>query len=207
MSTDFLHHDECPKCGSRDNVAVYSNGGRHCFTPGCNYHVSGETGEELQVTTPSNLQLGGVVASIHDRKLSLNTVKKYQVSVDYAPDGKIAKHFYPYHDANTGEIVGTKCRIVSTKDFLCTGNMTNVGLFGQRQCRGTGKYITITEGEVDAMSVYEMFGQKWDVVSLRSGASSAAKEIKAQLEWLEGYENVVICFDQDKAGELATDQI
>ena len=75
MESKFLHHEECPKCGSRNNVAVYSNGGRHCFTPGCDYHVNGETGEELQVTTPSNLQLGGVVASIHDRKLSLNTVK------------------------------------------------------------------------------------------------------------------------------------
>ena len=57
------------------------------------------------------------------------------------------------------------------------------------------------------MSVYEMFGQKYDVVSLRSGAGSAAKEIKQNLEWLEGYDNVVLCFDQDKAGELAVEQI
>jgi len=207
VSSGYQHKEPCPKCGSRDNVAVYSNGGRHCFTPGCGYHVFGETGEERQVTTSSTLNTGGVVASIFDRKLSLDTVKKYQVSVDYAPDGKIAKHYYPYHDVDTGEMVGSKCRIVNTKDFLCSGTMANVGLFGQKHCRGQGKYITITEGEVDAMSVYEMFGQKWDVVSLRSGAASAAKEIKEQLEWLEGYDNVVICFDQDKAGELATDQI
>ena len=95
---------------------------------------------------------------------------------------------------DTGELVAAKSRLVKNKDFLSSGNMTNVGLFGQKQCRGKGKYVTITEGEVDAMSVYEMFGQKYDVVSLRSGASSAAKEIKQNLEWLEGYENVVICF-------------
>jgi twinkle protein len=52
-----------------------------------------------------------------------------------------------------------------------------------------------------------MFDRKWDVVSLRTGAASAAKEVKEQLEFLEGYENVVLCFDNDKAGEIATESI
>jgi twinkle protein len=207
MDSKFLHHEECPKCGSRNNVAVYSNGGRHCFSADCDYHVNGETGEEIQVSTPSTLNMGGVVSEITDRRLSQKTVSKYQVTVDFAPDGTIARHYYPYYDVDTGELVAAKSRIVKTKDFLASGSMSNVGLFGQKQCRGKGKYVTITEGELDAMSVYEMFGQKYDVVSLRSGAGSASKEIKAQLEWLEGYDNVVICFDQDKAGELAVEQI
>jgi len=62
MESKFLHHEECPKCGSRNNVAVYSNGGRHCFSADCDYHVNGETGEEIQVSTPSTLHMGGVVA-------------------------------------------------------------------------------------------------------------------------------------------------
>ena len=159
------------------------------------------------MSTPSTLHMGGVVAEITDRRLSAKTVSKYQVTVDYAPDGTIARHYYPYYDVDTGELVAAKSRLVKNKDFLSSGNMTNVGLFGQKQCRGKGKYVTITEGELDAMSVYEMFGQKYDVVSLRSGASSAAKEIKQNLEWLEGYENVVVCFDQDKPGEIALEQI
>jgi len=190
-------------------VAVYSDGGRHCFTPNCGYHVSG-TGSPQEmdtVQTPSNLRMSGVVAEITDRRLSKKTAQKYQVTVDYAPDGKIATHYYPYYDKDTGELVGAKQRFVSNKQFVCSGNMTNVGLFGQKQCRGSGKYITITEGELDAMAVYEMFGQKYDVVSLRSGAGSAAREIKQNLEWLEGYDNVVICFDQDKAGDMAVDQV
>ena len=52
------------------------------------------------------------------------------------------------------------------------------GLFGQNTCRGKGKYITITEGELDALSVSEMFDNK-HVVSLRSGASAAAKRLKS----------------------------
>lgn len=31
----FIKHEPCPKCGSRDNVALYSDGGRYCF--GCGW--------------------------------------------------------------------------------------------------------------------------------------------------------------------------
>ena len=38
--SSFSHHEPCPKCGSKDNVAVYTDGGKHCF--GCGYHISGK---------------------------------------------------------------------------------------------------------------------------------------------------------------------
>lgn len=31
----YVHHESCPKCGSRDNLARYSDGGAFCF--GCHY--------------------------------------------------------------------------------------------------------------------------------------------------------------------------
>ena len=80
---------------------------------------------------------------------------------------------------------------------------SNAGLFGQKAFKSGGKYITVTEGEADAMAVNEMFDGKWPAVSIRSGAAGAAKDIKANLEWLETFENVVICFDNDKAGTEA----
>ena len=52
-------------------------------------------------------------------------------------------------------------------------------------------------------AVNEMFDGKWPVVSIRSGAAGASKDIKANLEWLETFDNVVICFDSDKAGQEA----
>lgn len=33
----FLSHQPCPKCGSRDNLAVYSDGHSYCF--GCRYYT------------------------------------------------------------------------------------------------------------------------------------------------------------------------
>jgi twinkle protein len=207
--TGYSHKEPCPECGSSDALAVYKDGGRHCYSAGCGYHVKG-TGEYVEVeevTTNKPVDMFGVIASIPDRKISQDTCKKYQVTVTYDSKGKIEKHHYPYYNIDTGELTGSKVRTVATKGFVATGDIRHTGLFGQHQCRGRGKFITITEGELDAMSVYEMFGKQFDVVSLKAGAASAVKEIKEQLEWLEGYDQVVLCFDQDKAGKLAEEQV
>ena len=207
--TGYSHKEPCPECGSSDALAVYKDGGRHCYSAGCGYHVKG-TGEYVEVeevTTNKPVDMFGVIASISDRKISQDTCKKYQVTVTYDSKGKIEKHHYPYYNIDTGELTGSKVRTVATKGFVATGDIRHTGLFGQHQCRGRGKFITITEGELDAMSVYEMFGKQFDVVSLKAGAASAVKEIKEQLEWLEGYDQVVLCFDQDKAGKLAEEQV
>lgn len=38
---EFDHHEPCPKCGSRDNLGVWTDGHKYCF--GCGFHVSGES--------------------------------------------------------------------------------------------------------------------------------------------------------------------
>ena len=209
QTSKFLRHESCPECGSSDALAIYDNGGKHCFGSGCDYHVFGDgetpmTTQELPKAKPLNM--GGVVAAIPQRRLSQETCGRFGVTVEYSSTGEIQKHFYPYYNIESGEICAAKVRDVKTKGFHATGDMSGAGFFGQQQCSGN-KYITITEGELDALSVYEMFNKQYDVVSLRSGASNAAKEIKEQLEWLESYENIVICFDNDKAGDAALEQV
>jgi twinkle protein len=143
------------------------------------------------------------------RLLNLNharTCRKFGVTVEYGNDGHIVKHHYPYFDKDTGELRGSKTRLVDNKQFFAQGSFDNVGLFGQQAFKEGGKYITVVEGELDALAVSEMFDGKWPVVSIRSGAASAAKDIKANLEWLESFENVVLCFDNDKVGQDAARQ-
>ena len=199
----FVRHEPCNSCGSSDAKAMYEDGSSYCFS--CREFSKG--GSSVTSTKPTELRrkldLTGVVADIPDRSISKATCAKYGVTVEYDSTGKIAKHIYPYYACDTDEVKGTKVRLVQNKDFFATGSTEGVGLFGQQTCRGNGKFLTITEGEVDCLSVAEMFDRRYDVVSLRSGASSAAKEIKEQLEWIEGYDNVVLCFDNDKAGKQA----
>ena len=209
--SQFVKHESCPRCQSSDALARYSDGHAHCFAVGCGYRESskGEVMTEAApaVTIKRPLEVAGVVADIPDRRISAKTCRKFNVTVEYSSDGSISKHHYPYYSTDTDDVKGSKVRLVQNKNFFATGTLQGTGLFGQQTCRGKGKYITITEGELDALSVSEIFENKWDVVSLRSGASSAAKEIKEQLEWLEGYENVVLCFDGDKAGQAAIDEV
>jgi twinkle protein len=207
---NFLRHGGCPKCKSSDALAIYDDGGSHCFGSGCSYHTNGDemvVQEQTQAHAQAKrLNMGGTVAAIPDRRISQETCRHFGVTVEYSATGEVLKHFYPYYKLNTNEVSAAKVREVKDKNFYSSGNTVGVGFFGQTKCT-TNKYITITEGELDALSIYEMSGRKWDVVSLRTGASGAAKEIKEQLEWLESYETVVICFDNDKAGEEAVDQI
>lgn len=205
MSPDstFVKHEPCPACGSGDNLARYSDGHATCFTTGCNHyeHGDGRVVTESKPVQTRKLEMNGVIASIPDRRISQDTCKKFAVTVEYDTKGQIVKHHYPYYDKDSGRQIGSKCRVVENKNFYASGSFENAGLFGQQAFRGGGKYITITEGEADALAVTEMFDGKWPVVSIRSGAAGAVKDIKANLEWLESFENVVICFDSDKAGQ------
>jgi len=201
----FVKHEPCPSCGSKNNLARYSDGHAVCFTGGCD-HYERATGEVIESKPKANrtLEMNGVVASIPDRRISEATCKKFGVTVEYDTEGQISKHHYPYFDKDTGAQTGNKSRIVGNKAFYASGTFDNAGLFGQQAFKGGGKYITIVEGEADALAVSEMFDGKWAVVSIRSGASGAVKDIKQNLEWLESFDNVVICFDSDKAGQEAS---
>ena len=217
----FLRHEPCPSCGSSDALARYSNGSGHCFAVGCTHHepstdfvtfrnkIEQESDNAWGYMKNEKLTIDelGVIAAIPDRRISEDTCRKFGVTVQYDATGTIDSHFYPYKDIDNGEVKGHKKKSVKNKAFSYSGSAENVGFFGQDTCRGSGKYITITEGELDCLAVSEMFSNKWDVVSLRSGAGGAVKEVKEQLEFLENYEKVVLCFDNDKAGQTAVDAV
>ena len=205
----FVEHKPCPACrdtgGDRagDNLAIYSDG--HGYCNACGHYQNGDTGvnnyiEEkmpMQTITPRGVSN----ASIKERRISSNITSKFGVTVSYDKKGQIEKHYYPYYDSNeSNRLLGYKERTVATKEFQIIGTNKGSGLFGQNANRSGGKYLTICEGEIDALSISEMFDGKWQVVSLKNGASSASRDIKDNLEYIESFDNVVLCFDQDQAG-------
>jgi twinkle protein len=144
----------------------------------------------------------GEFYSLPDRKLRAETLEKYKVRAEKDERGEIIKHHYPYHNKK-GEMVGIKTRLVAHKRFFGSGNTAkNNQLFGQSLFRPGGKFVTVCEGELDAMAAYEMFGSKWCCVSVNNGAN-CVDNIKANLEWLDSFETVVLCFDNDEAGRNA----
>ena len=65
----FLRHEGCPECGSSDALAIYEDGGKHCFAAGCTHHINGGTVEEPKTVNAKPLQMFGVVSNIPQRRI------------------------------------------------------------------------------------------------------------------------------------------
>lgn len=74
-------------------------------------------------------------------------------------------------------------------------------MFGQQLFpAGSAKSITVTEGEYDAMSAFEMTGSRWPCISVLNGTGSAVQDFKNNYEYLNSFENIVLSFDNDDPG-------
>src|SRR5690606_26421058 len=75
----------------------------------------------------------------------------------------------------------------------------DVELFGQQLFpSGCADQITIVEGCIDAPSAWKLLGRRYPVVAVQS-AASAALEVTRNFEYLNGFKQIVICFDKDEA--------
>jgi len=203
----FIKHIPCEHCGSKDANSLYDDGHTHCFS-------CGKTEQENQIEERSvmrdavapagsptkKVELKGTVKSIPDRGITQQTCEKFGVT----QDGE--HHYYPYADAG-GSIVAAKRRRVEDKTFNIQGSFNSALLFGQQLFHTGGKYVTVYEGELDALAGYQLTGSQWPSVSIRNGAQAALKDCKAQYEWLNSFENIVICFDADEPGQKAAKEV
>ena len=212
------YHQPCPLCGSSDAASLNEDGSAYCFA--CDKRVSdyenlidfktelssiNDNVSEFKIhQTNSVNEIEGSFTELTDRGISLATAKKYNVKAVRNTKGEIVKHFYPYCVAT--EVTSYKVR-EPAKHFTWRGNSQGTGLFGQSIFKDSGKYITLVEGECDAMAAYELMGSKWPVVSIKSGAAGAARDVKNSIEFLEGYDNIIINFDNDKVGRDAAKQV
>ena len=200
------HGLPCESCGDRTAFTRYAD--THGWCHKCEtWFPPTDDVEGFVRAAPKmrNLEMTGVIQSISDRRISKATCEKYGVTSHTGADGNITAHYYPYMNTETKQIVASKKRVCADKAFSWSGDRTGTGLFGQQTCRGGGKYITIVEGELDALAVSEMFDNRFDVVSLKDGAAKAERDISENIEFLESYDNIVLCFDNDDAGRKAVD--
>lgn len=100
------------------------------------------------------------------------------------------------------QVVAQKVRFQG-KEFTILGDASSMGLYGKHLFREAGKKIVITEGEIDAISLSQCQDHRWPVVSVPNGAKGAKKVLQADLEYLESFEEIVLCFDNDEPGVLA----
>jgi twinkle protein len=133
------------------------------------------------------------------RRISEETCKKFAYGTGIYRGKPV--HIAPYYSLD-GELVAQKLRFPG-KEFKFVGDPSAAGLYGQQLWRNSGRRVVVSEGELDAMSIAQAFNLKWQAVSVPNGAQGAKKSIAKNLEWLEGFDEVVLAFDNDEPGRAA----
>lgn len=192
-------HLPCPDCGSSDALTDYGNA-THCFSCGAHHHV-GPRNTDMEQKKVSDRKYDypdeGNYRAIPERGISAKTAEAYKVRRFEMADGSV--HIvYPRFNKE-GHRVAEKVRVITKDDpkkFFVQGNFKDATLFGQQLFAPGGKFVTITEGQDDAMAAYELMGSRYPVVSVDS-AESARKDCVASFEYLNSFDGIVINFDTD----------
>ena len=231
----FNFKSQCPKCvekggdKSKDNLANYSDGGKHCFS--CGYHVHGDENyiateeEEMlddikEMSNESKERIKqGTTHKLTWRGIRPETNKFFGVVYECSQEtGAPIKQFVPTTIDNAH--VGYKTRLFP-KDF--SHPVGEVGskcdLIGSFRFVNGGKYVVVCGGEVDFLSAFQMLRDyqvskgnegKFDPVACVTptvGESGCGKQIQGNYKFLDSFERIVICFDSDAAGKAAVEKI
>lgn len=195
-----------------------------CFACGESYNADDKEREPMEEVKPETRTPGDPKPpvlfeyvpddSFRGRGIAGKSWELYGVSCT-EDDAKAAFPYYSYE----GELVATKIKEVRTaaagedsertraKGYGFTGVGQRAGLFGHTLFKGAmRKAVTVTEGEEDAIAAYQMMGSNpsYACVSIKNGASAAKNLSKEDVDWLNQFDKIVVCFDSDEPGRKAS---
>lgn len=212
-NSDFVKHGPCRVCGSSDGVGWYSDGHGVCFV--CKRYYDSQFKGDIEILSQpqDNLNPRGhaskdltpltdVFRAIPRRGLPEEAIRKFGIDVCMDKTSSVG-HRYPYF--KDGQHVANKIRKRNEKAFYWEAadkeNINTAELFGQHLFPpASARGITIVEGELDAASAWVLLGSRYPVVSVKS-AGSAVQDCKSQFEYLNSFDEIVLCFDRDEAKE------
>lgn len=143
----------------------------------------------------------GEIKALPKRGITEETCKRYGYALAQSAYGVVqVANLYDEHK----KLIGQKLR-GKDKTFSVRGTLGN-SLFGSHLF-ASGKKVVICEGEIDCLTVSQVQGNKWPVLSLPNGCSSAKKVIANNLDYLDNFQEVVLMFDMDAPGRAATEEV
>lgn len=210
-------HIACRKCDSSDAATLYENVEDKskffkCFSCGKAYRFKGTSVEDLDNLSEiinkeieqSKLTKDYVWFDFDKpyRGISPTTTKLYGVQRD--SDGLIKFWYGAYDGKQLADKIKFLDKTFTVKHHVTKGFQAS-GLFGGHLfAPGSSKYLTVTEGEEDAMSAYELMGSKYPCVSLKNGADT--KLTQDDYKYLESFDTIMFCGDSDEPGRKAAEK-
>jgi len=195
------YHQPCPDtvaCGSSDGATLYDDG--HWFCYACAKDFQPDNKEEKPLDTTNY-----TFEYLPWRGITRETMAFFGISTSVAPDGQPTAIAFPY-PTTAKKIKSLVIPKGEPYHYRTEGPMSEPSLFGMDKFpAGSAKAITITEGEHDAASVYQLMGG-YPVVSVRS-SSSARKDCSAFHKYLDSFDKIYLALDDDEPGRKAASQI
>lgn len=201
----------CP-CGRSSNAFSYDvKGGGYCFRGDCEKpFFSKRRIDQLKGIAPEDIEEEEVskfdVDYIPHSGISQKTLKKFGVKVKVDAETREPIDVAFFYPNGAIQIWKWGVRGKVPDKIRTVGDMTNAGVaFRNVFDKGSRKTITITEGNYDALSVYEMIG---DTATVAVKSSSTAKsDVQKDFDYINSFERVIICMDGDEAGQAAAKKI
>jgi len=218
-----------------DNLYVYGldndqeHKGAYCHS--CNYTIPSEkwlkenggtleeeedvVGREFNAEIAKQLR---VVSGTHPknyRGIREDISTSMNVRYEYDGLGAVTRTYYPI--TKDYKMAGYKVR-QHPKDFKSPGPMGETGkdcdLFGQFKYRNSSGTIIIVGGEHDQLAAMQMLKDndpqgkypEVAVVSGTCGETSLYKQLQGQYNFLNKFKKIVLCLDNDKAGQEAMEK-
>lgn len=217
---------------SGDNLVIYEDESAYCFAcghtilseeekerRGLNNYVYEETSMSEPLTKEQIKEIRDTTGNKgqNSRGITDETFRKYGVRFEYDEEsGEVSSHFYPV--TTNYEISGFKIREIPKK-FRSVGQTgKSCDAFGEWIFKvSNSKTVVIASGEVDCLSAYQMLenyrkGRNSDfeptpVVSSTIGETGSDKQFQKRYNWLNRFDKIVICPDQDEAGKKAVEAL
>lgn len=202
--SQLLYHSSCGSCGSSDANAIYASGTAYCFSCGNWSVVDNSICNNRRTKTMRDDLLNGEAKALKARGIPANICSQYNYKIGVDNKGNSCQ-IATYYNKDK-QPIAQKLRY-KDKTFKFIGESKEALLYGQHLWSSGGKKLTITEGEIDALSVAVAFDGKYPVVSIPNGAQGAKKAIIKSLEWVTSFEEIYLWFDNDAPGLQAIEEV
>ncbi len=201
-SNRVINKEQCPLCAKEgrdtagDNLAVYDDGHKYCY--GGHGLIAGNKEDFiLDQFTYEYLPWRGITKE---------TMEFYDVKTKIDEKGKPISLGFKFTEPERYQV-----RLIDKKEFYWSPKDSNTGgLYGRHLfSAGCAKYVTITEGMLDALSLFQVLRSasgNSPVVSVQS-SSSAVRDCIADRAWLNSFERIYLAFDGDEPGRRAVAEV
>lgn len=179
------------------------------MTPGCQYNDQKDDqkgrlmSKELVITEPEEL-MKGLYTSLRDRGISLETCEAYGYQT-YITSSGVELHIADHRHIDTHEVVAQQLRYPD-KSFPWINGKQPIELFGLHLCKDVNKPVYITEGQIDAMSIYEASNGQVQACSISKGIGNAKTELVQNMQRLKQFKQIVLFFDNDEPGKRGLEE-